>query len=157
MKKTGLLVLVALCLVAVSPALSQNKKLDKSLKKIDGYYNSGNFTKALSGLKKFKSGAEKMGPQSNYMVEYYLREAKFNLAAGVLSTFEASVTSAVNTSATAFGEDSKMYASTLLDAADLYNEYGYFRISRDYVDKSRQVLTKINGMNDELKGRLALI
>src|SRR5690349_13134355 len=99
MKKLGLLVLVALSLITFSPAFCQNKKLDKSLKKIDGYYNSGNFTKAISGLKKFKSGAEKMGLQSNYMVEYYIRDARFNLAAGVLSTFDASVTSALNASA----------------------------------------------------------
>src|SRR5688572_6387148 len=109
MKKSGLFALI-IFVAAFTPALSQNKKLDKSLKKIDGYYASGNFLKALSGLKKFKAGAEKMGPQSNYIVEYYLREAKFNLAAGVLSSFDLSITNALNASKNAFTEDSKMYA-----------------------------------------------
>ncbi len=155
MKKSGLFALI-IFVAAFTPALSQNKKLDKSLKKIDGYYASGNFLKALSGLKKFKSGAEKMGPQSNYMVEYYLREAKFNLAAGVLSSFDLSITNALNASKNAFTEDSKMYASTLLDAADLYNQYGNFRLSREYVDKSKKIMEKV-GAADDIKARSTLI
>jgi hemerythrin len=155
MKKSGLFALL-ICVAAFIPALSQNKKLDKSLKKIDGYYATGNFLKALSGLKKFKSGAEKMGPQSNYMVEYYLREAKFNLAAGVLSSFDLSITNALNASANAFTEESKMYASTLLDAAELYNQYGNFRLSREYVDKSKKIMEKV-GATDDVKARSTLL
>jgi hypothetical protein len=154
MKKSGLFALI-LC-AAFIPALSQNKKLDKSLKKIDGYYATGNFLKALSGLKKFKAGAEKMGPQSNYMVEYYLREAKFNLAAGVLSSFDLSITNALNASVNAFTEESKMYASTLLDAAELYNQYGNFRLAREYVDKSKKIMEKV-GAADDIKARSTLL
>ena len=155
MKKSGLFALI-ICVAAFIPALSQNKKLDKSLKKIDGYYNTGNFNKALGGLKKFKAGAEKMGPQSNYMVEYFIREARFNLAAGVLSSFDLSVTNALNASVGAFGEDSKMYASTLLDAAELYNQYGNFRLSREYIDKSKKIMEKA-GVTDDIKSRSALL
>lgn len=155
MKKSGLFALI-ICVAAFTPALSQNKKLDKSLKKIDGYYASGEFNKALSGLKKFKGGAEKMGPQSNYIVEYYIREARFNLAAGVLSSFDQSITSALKASASAYTEESKMYASTLLDAAELYNQYGNFRLAREYVDKSKKIMEKV-GVTDDIKGRTTLL
>src|SRR5688572_17831265 len=158
MKITGFYALLLVsCVLMLTPALSQNKKLDKSLRKIDSNYKSGNYSKAASGLKKFRSGAEKMGPQSNYMVLYYIREARINLAQGVLGGFDASITNALTASAQAYGEDSKMYAATLLDAAELYNQYGNYRIARGYVDKSQELLKKIDQLTEDLKSRTALI
>jgi CHAT domain-containing protein len=138
-------------------ALSQNKKLDKSLKKVDSYYSAGNFEKALKTLKKFKAGATKLGPQNTYMVEYYLREARINLALGVVTGFETSLTNALTISLAVFGENSTSYANTMLDVADIYNEYGNFRISREYIDKSVTLLTRTNQLTDALKGKVALI
>lgn len=149
--------LLLLCALTTAPTFSQNKKLDKSLKKIDASYSSGSYSKAASALKKFKSGAENMGPQNNYMVAYYIREARINLAQGILGGFEASITNALSASATAFGEDSKIYASTLLDAAQLYVQYGNYRVAREYIDKSKALLDKIGQLSDDVKGRIALL
>lgn len=158
MKITGFCrLLLVLCVLTSASALAQNKKLDKALKKIDASYKSGAYSKAASGLKKFRSGAEKMGPQSNYMVLYYIREARINLAQGILGGFDASVNNALTASATAFGEDSKMYATTLLDAADLYNQYGNYRIARSYVDKSQALLSKVGQPTEDEKAHMAII
>src|SRR5687767_5875483 len=128
MKNVRFLTALVLFCIAVGPAgFSQNKKLDKTLKKVDGYYKAGSFSKALKSLNKFKNSAKKLGPNSNYMVEFYLREANINLASGIVAGFETSLTNALTTSLAVYGENSTSYASTMLDVADIYIEYGNFR------------------------------
>lgn len=153
---SSFLLCAAFCFLSLAPAFSQNKKLDKSLKKIDGLYNGGAFEKALSGLNKFKKSAEKLGPNNNYLLMAHIREAKINLALGVLTTFESSITNALNTSLAAYGDNSTSYAVTMLDVADIYLEYGNFRLSREYAEKAESILTKTSQMNDALKARIAL-
>src|SRR6476620_3160655 len=157
MKKVSYLLLsVALCFLMSTACFAQNKKLDKSLKKIDGLYNGGAFEKALSGLGKFKRSAEKLGPNNNYLLAAHLREAKFNLALGVLTNFETSISNALNTSLAAYGETSTSYAITNLDVADIYLEYGNFRLSREYTEKAEAILKKTNQLDAALTGRIAM-
>lgn len=157
MKNVSFLLLCAALFIFFSTqSFAQNKKLDKSLKKIDGLYNGGAFEKALSGLTKFKKSAEKLGPNNNYLLMAHLREAKINLALGVLTNFETSINNALNTSLAAFGETSTSYAVTMLDVADIYLEYGNFRLSREYTEKAEAILKKTDQLNDALKGRIAL-
>jgi CHAT domain-containing protein len=150
------LLCAALFFFVFTTSYAQNKKLDKSLKKIDGLYNGGAFEKALSGLTKFKKSAEKLGPNNNYLLIAHLREAKINLALGVLTNFETSINNALTTSLAAYGENSTSYAVTMLDVADIYLEYGNFRLSREYSEKGETILKKTNQLNDALKGRIAL-
>ncbi|HYG17900.1 MAG TPA: CHAT domain-containing tetratricopeptide repeat protein [Ohtaekwangia sp.] len=157
MKKIRLLSLLMLCLVVAQPLFSQNKKFDKSLKKIDAYYASGSFTKASSGLQKLKkSVASKMGQQNTYMPGLYIREARISLASGVLTRFESTLNSALSSSLATYGETSTSYAVTHIDVAEIYNQYGNYRISREYLAKARELLVKTNQMTDALNGRLAL-
>jgi CHAT domain-containing protein len=149
------LALILLLAIAL-PSNSQNKKLDKTLRKVDSYYNSGNFPKAIKSLKKFKSGADKLGTGSNYQVEYYIREARINLASGLVDGFELSLNNALQTSSKIFGETSTSYATTLIDVAELYNQYGNYRISHEYLDKSKTILEKSGQFDDAFKARLAL-
>ncbi|HEY0768883.1 MAG TPA: tetratricopeptide repeat protein, partial [Sphingobacteriaceae bacterium] len=157
MKNFSLFLLSAiLCTLISAPIQAQNKKLDKSLKKIDGLYNGGAFEKALSSLNKFKKSAEKLGPNNNYLLSAHLREARINLALGVLATFETSVTNALNTSLAAYGENSTSFAITNLDVAEIYLDYGNFRLSREYTEKAESILKKTNQLDEALKGRIAL-
>jgi CHAT domain-containing protein/tetratricopeptide (TPR) repeat protein len=151
----SLLVLVLFSFIS-NAALSQNKKLDKTLKKISDSYNSGNFPKALKSLKKFNSGALKLG-ETNYIVENYLWDARLNLASGLLPEFETGVGNILKSSEKVFGATSKSYASNLIDVAELYNEYGNYRIAREYLDKSKSILDKAGLMDDEIKSRLSLV
>ncbi|MEO5600432.1 MAG: CHAT domain-containing tetratricopeptide repeat protein [Cyclobacteriaceae bacterium] len=136
---------------------SQNKKLDKSLIKADGYYKAGNFSKALKALKKFQSGALKISPQNNYMLAYHIREARMNLAIGTVGGFDNSLSNALTTSLGVYGENSTRYAVTMMDVADLYNEYGNYRMAREYTGKAEALLLKTNQMNEALTGKIALI
>jgi CHAT domain-containing protein len=158
MKTFRLHLFLLLCIAFLQPAFAQNKKFDKSLKKIDSYYASGKFSKASSGLTKLKKSITgKMGPNNPYMPGIYLREAKISMALGVLTGFDKTLDDALNSSLTVFGETSNSYANSYIDVAELYNEYGNFRISRDYTTKARELLKKTNQMTDTLKGRLALV
>lgn len=147
---------VALCLISQA-AVSQNKKLDKTRKKIDAYYDGGYFPKALKSLRKFKSGALKLGPDNNYMVDFYIREARINLASGIVSGFETSLTNALTTSEKIFGATSTSYAATLIDVAEIYNEYGNYRASQEFLKKAKSILDKPDQPDDALKARMNLV
>lgn len=149
-------VAVLISLFASQTTFAQNKKLDKALLKIDGYYSAGRLEKAQSALSKFKKGALKVGPNSNYMVTFYLRDARINLALGLADGFENSLSSALTTSLNAYGETSTSYAITMLDVADIYLDYGNFRITREYIEKAEALLKKSDQFTDQLKGRIAL-
>jgi CHAT domain-containing protein len=150
------LFVLVLSLFFSQAALSQNKKLDKAQKKILAAYNAGSYPKALKALKKFQSGALKLG-ETNYLVDGYLWEARLNVASGLLPEFEIAVDNTLKTSEKVFGVASKSYASNLIDIAELYNEYGNYRKSREYLDKSNSILEKAGLMDEEVKARLYLV
>jgi len=53
MKKAGVYTLSSLLFILVTTFAFAQKKYDKALAKIDGYYNAGNYSKASSKLQKF--------------------------------------------------------------------------------------------------------
>ena len=146
-----------LCLILFEPGYSQNKKLDKALKKVDNYYKAGSFSKALKSLNKFKSGALKISSQNNYLLEFYTREARINLAIGVVDGFDNSLNNALATSKAVYGETSTSYAKTMLDVSAVYNEYGNYRIARQYVEQAGDLLDKTGENNEDFTGRIAMI
>lgn len=153
-----LFLFLLLNLVAIQSLFSQNKKFDKSLKKVDSYYGSGSFTKASSALQKLKKSiSSKMGQQNTYMPGLYIREARINLASGVLDGFDKTLNDALTNSLTTFGENSTSYAGTLIDVAETYNEYGNYRLSREYLEKAKELLNRTNQLSDYLKGRVAIV
>jgi hypothetical protein len=77
MKKlhTSLFVLVFLSLICVSQSVGQ-AKYDKMLKAAETNYEAGNYSKAFSGLEKFKKKAfKKLGQQNVYTPTYFMRKA----------------------------------------------------------------------------------
>lgn len=150
---------VALCFgVALLsfPVTSSGQKFLKNLTKADAYYNTGNYSKAQKSLAKFKSSIEKLGAANTYMPTYYIREARINLALGTIAGFDLSLTNALTASLNSFGETSTSYAMTQLDVADIYNQYGNYRMSLEYIHKATDLLNKTNQMTDALKARISL-
>ncbi len=148
--------LALFCLAAIQIAFSQNKKVDKSLAKVDTYYASGNFLKAKSGLDKIKKTVSSKPDLQSYLPGLYIREARINLALGTLSTFDNSLTTALTSSQTTFGDNSTNYATTLIEVGEIYNEYGNFRLSDEYLDRATISLEKSNQLTEALKARIAL-
>src|SRR5262245_29658991 len=103
MKLARLLLLAVMCVAVAEPLFSQNKKFDKSLKKVDAAYASGSFAKAASGLDKLKKSiVAKMGQQNAYMPGLLLREARINLASGMLADFDKTLANALTESQTMY-------------------------------------------------------
>ncbi len=151
MKKMQLMVvLMALC--TFQPVHAQSK-FDKTLKKADKYYNSGSYSKALKTLDKFKKSIK--GNQA-YLPPYYTREARYNLAYGVLTNFEKNITTAISTSSTVFGENSTGHANTLTDVAEIFNQYGYYRLAAGYSEKAFEISASAEPKDDMLKSRAVL-
>jgi CHAT domain-containing protein len=158
MNNFRVLLCAILLLAGAFNTIGQNKKFDKSLKKIDGYYAGGELEKAASSLKKLQSSVlSKLGPGNTYMPGLYLREARIKLTMGMLDDFDKVLETVLTESQKTFGENSNSYANTLLEVAELYNEYGNFRIAREYVEKARQLLSKTKEIEEPLKARIALI
>jgi CHAT domain-containing protein len=138
------------------PANAQ-KQYDKALAKADKYYNSGNYAKALAALKKYKSMVTaKLGTNNAYMVKYHLRDARYNLAYGILTNFDGSLNQAQATSIAAFGENSLNHAVTLIEVAEIYNQYGYYRLSRELLSKAEPAIQTSAQDNPSVKVKYIL-
>jgi CHAT domain-containing protein len=158
MKNIRVFLFMLLAFVLSQNTWAQNKKFDKSLRKIDGYYAAGSFEKASSSLKKLKSSViKKMGQTNPYMPGMHMRQAKLNLALGILVDFDKLLQDAIKSSLDAYGENSTQYALTMLEVAAIYNEYGNFRIAMEYIEKSKVILTRTEQMDEGMGGRVALV
>ena len=155
MKRT--LPILAISLLLHSSLLHGQAKYDKMIKKAETAYEAGNYKSAISALTKFKSKAtKKLGSQNGYMPTYYLLQAKYELASGMVMDFESNVRTAENSSVSIHQENSLKHGLILLDAADLYIQNGAYRVAKEYLGRSKKVLDGGGFMTDVLKARLDL-
>ncbi|HEX5171264.1 MAG TPA: CHAT domain-containing tetratricopeptide repeat protein [Cyclobacteriaceae bacterium] len=145
-----------LCLLLIIFSQATFSQKLKFLKKADTYYAGGSYAKAIKTLNKFKSSIPKTGG-GNYLAAYYIREARYNLAQGILVGFDASLNNAITSSASAVGENSVAHGAILLDVASIYNDYGNYRMTREYISKAKTIIEAAGEMNSVLKLRIALI
>ena len=132
MKRT--LPILAISLLLHSSLLHGQAKYDKMIKKAETAYEAGNYKSAISALTKFKSKAtKKLGSQNGYMPTYYLLQAKYELASGMVMDFESNVRTAENSSVSIHQENSLKHGLILLDAADLYIQNGAYRVAKEYL------------------------
>jgi len=149
---------VLLLLLWISPALVMAQaKYDKLLNKAEASYTTGNYSKAISGLNKFKKKTfKKLGQQNVYTPTYYMRLAKYNLASGYIAEFESNLQQGVSSSKGIHLENSKSYGLVLVEAAELCNMNGSYRIAREYLEQAKRVLEGGDFMKDITKGRYEL-
>lgn len=76
------------------------------------------------------------------MPAYYTRDARYNLARGVLTNFVSNLDNALQASMAVYGENNPGYANTLAEVAEIYNEYGYYRLSRQYASKALDIISQ---------------
>ncbi len=149
---------VVILLLWISPAMVMAQaKYDKLLNKAEASYTSGNYSKAISGLNKFKKKAfKKLGQQNVYTPTYYMRLAKYNLVSGYIAEFESNLLQAVSSSKAINLENSQTYGLILVEAAELNNMNGAYRVAREYLAQAKQVLEGGDFMKDVTKGRYEL-
>lgn len=149
---------VLVLLLWISPALVvAQAKYDKLLNKAEASYKTGNYSKAISGLNKFKKKAfKKLGQQNVYTPTYFMRLAKYNLASGYIAEFESNLQQAVTSSKAINLENSQTYGLILVEAAELHNMNGSYRVAKEYLDLAKNVLEGGDFMKDVTKGRYEL-
>lgn len=146
-----------MCVLALVLSLAACGSLDKKLTKVDAAYNSGDYSSASSGLAKYKKKVTaKFGQSNKYMPGFYIREARINLNSGMLAGFEASITNAISSSATVYGETTANHAQTLADVAETYNQYGNYRLARQYSEKALDIIKAVTPEEPVLKARIDL-
>ncbi|MBX2967572.1 MAG: CHAT domain-containing protein [Cyclobacteriaceae bacterium] len=156
MRKLRLTLVVVVAVLLAAPAWAQ-KKFDKTLAKADKSFNSGDYAKAIKTLNKFKAQVtKKLGTSNPYMPGYYTRQAKFDLAYGTLKTFETNINQAIATSITIFGENTAKHANTLIDVAEVYNHYGYYRKSRELLEQAALIVNSEGQTDPVLKAKFVL-
>lgn len=132
-------------------------KYDKMLKVAETNYEAGNYTKAMSSLAKFKKKAfKKLGQQNVYTPTYYMLQAKYNLASGYIPEFESNLQIALNSSKGIDKENSQAYGVKLVEAAELHNLNGSYRVAREFLEQARKVLDDGGFMKDAVKGQYSL-
>lgn len=146
-----------ICVLALVFSLAACGSLDKKLTKVNDSYNSGDYSKASKGLAKFKKKVTaKYGSDNKYMSAYYIHEAKINLNSGQLAGFETSITNAIASSTKQNGEASAAHAQTLTDVTETYNQYGNYRLAREYAEKALAIITAVTPEEPVLKARINL-
>ncbi len=154
---TSLYLLIFLSLSCVC-AVQGQAKYDKMLKSAETTFEAGNYAKALSSLEKFKKKAfKKLGQQNVYTPTYYMRKAKYNLASGYIEEFESNLQLGINNSKSINQETSLSHGSVLVEAGELHNMNGSFRVAREYLEQARKVLEDGGFMKDAVKGRYSLV
>lgn len=129
-------------------------KYDKFLNSAEASYEAGNYTKATASLEKFrKKVSKKLGSQNIYTPIYNIKMAKYNLASGYIPEFETSLQQAINTSKSINQEGSQAHGLILVEAAELHNQNGTYKIARSYLNEARSVLEGGGFMKDWVQGR----
>lgn len=153
MKQMRLTIVLSTLLLVTISVVAQ-KKFDKALAKADKNYNAGKYSAALTSLAKYKKMiVSKLGQNNAYMPGYYLREARYNLAYGILTNFDANLTQALNVSIAVFGETTTKHANTLVEIAEIYNDYGYYRLSRDFLTEAGNIIRRTEPEDPALKSK----
>lgn len=156
MKQFYFFALILVLLFSSNDGWSQSK-YEKILKDAETNYEAGNYTKAFSSLAKFKKKAfKKLGQQNVYTPTYYMLLAKYNLASGYIPDFESNLQLAITNSKTIDKENSQAYGVKLVEAAELHNLNGSYRVAREYLAQAQGVLDAGGFMKDVVKGQYSL-
>ncbi len=150
----GILLLGALL---ISTDLQGQKKYDKLLSKADNQYEYGDYTKAIKSLKKFqKKVVSKLGESNKYIPVYYLREAMYYWASGVVVGFDISINQAIATSEQFHGLDSEEHALNVKEAAYIYLLYGNYRKADSLIQISRNIMISNDITSEDVNAEIEL-
>ena len=145
-------------LLLLSITLLGQSKYDKSLMKAEAAFKIGDYRGAKSILAKAKKKiVAKMGAQNQYTPTLYLMQAKYDLGLGMPFDFESDLQSALKANIALNSETSEKYAVMLIDAGELYNQSGSYRLAREYLSNARKLLDVGTFNKDALNPRWDII
>ena len=139
-------------------ASQAQSKWDKSIAKAEAAYEIGSYKSASILLEKFKKKVNaKLGARNQYTPTIYFLQAKYELASGLPNDFETDLQNALNAGLTFYSENSEKYGTMMIDAAELYNLNGSYRLAKDYLGRAAKILDAGKFMTESIKARWDLI
>ncbi len=170
MQHKNILLFTALLLMS-SPLTAQEKvekapakvdknivKFEKSLLKPEEAFAIGDYKTAKSALIKAKKKiVAKLGAKNQFTATMFLMDAKYDLGLGMPKDFETNIQNAIKASASTDSETSEKYAAVLLNAAELYNQNGSYRVAREYAESAQKVIDVGSFNKDVIRVRLDII
>lgn len=148
---------IFIVLLLLFPSIIYAQKWEKMLGKADQYYSLGDYGKASAELAKFqKKLIKELGSNNEYMPDLYVRQAKFNLATGVMVGFETMMDNAASVSEKYHGKESIEHAKNTIEIASMLVSYGYLSRARHNLEEAGVLLTSTGNMTDDLKAAIGL-
>ncbi|MGL1889423.1 MAG: CHAT domain-containing protein [Reichenbachiella sp.] len=146
---TTYLFLAFTMLCFVTPVTAQTK-YDKKLVKADEAYELGRYSSARSEVESIKkSSTKKLGEENDFLAIAYIKEAKYDVALGIMGNIDASVSKGIELSAKLNGEESEIHALLLKEATEVMIQYGNYVKAKGYLDLARPIL-ETDGMDEDL-------
>jgi CHAT domain-containing protein len=149
--------LLPLLLVFLSILTIGQSKYDKAFTKAETKFDQGLYVEADELLEKFKSKTDKkFGKENEYTLKYLQAKAKYSLAEGLTTNFETYLLQAIKTSSQLNATNPQAHAEVLLEAGNLYNEFGHYVKSSALLIESRELLKKSGTLTPWLQARVDL-
>jgi hypothetical protein len=134
------------------------QKWDKYLDKSEAQYEKGDYGSAKKTLDKFKKKVtKKLGVNNQYMPDYFLRTAKYNLALGYLSEFENYIDESLKASAAINGDESVAAGLNQVGISKVMAHYGNYVLARKYLDEALAILKNTDAYDDNMHAKTDLI
>ncbi|UXP31285.1 CHAT domain-containing protein [Reichenbachiella agarivorans] len=151
--KTYLFLMIVLSAFSVSA----QTKYDKKLEKADEAYELGQYNSARAEIEKIKKqSTKKLGATNDFLPIAYIKEAKYDVALGMLGNIDASVTKGLELSATINGEESEVHALLLKEATEVMIQYGNYVTAKKYLDLAKPILRGA-GMDEDLAASMDVL
>jgi CHAT domain-containing protein/predicted negative regulator of RcsB-dependent stress response len=157
MKNSQLLTLLTiLVLLSSVPAIGQTK-YDKKLEKADELYELGDYTKARSSIDKIKkSTTKKIGGVNEFLPIARIKEAKYDVALGILKGVHQSLEEGLEMSKVVNAENLEVHALLLKEATEVMNLYGDYVTAYKYLEEARPILEE-GGMDENLAASIDVL
>lgn len=145
LKTLGLVVLSFIFL----DALAQTK-YDKKMEKAADAYEIGDYEKARSEIEKIKKqSTKKIGGVNEFLPIARIKEAKYDVALGIVGGVHQSVAEGLEMSEVVNGADSEVHALLLKESTEVMILYGDYLKAKEYLDAARPILEEA-GMDENL-------
>ncbi|MEO9966884.1 MAG: CHAT domain-containing tetratricopeptide repeat protein [Reichenbachiella sp.] len=129
-----------LLLVSCTLTFGQTK-YDKKLEKADDLYELGNYPGARSEIEKIKKQTtKKIGGVNEFLPIARIKEAKYDVALGILGGVHQSVAEGLEMSEVVNGADSEVHALLLKESTEVMILYGNYVKASEYLEKAKAIL-----------------
>ncbi len=153
-----ILLVITLTANAQTKGSQTDPKFDKAFAKAEALYEEGSYTSAKEEVEKFRKKVNaKSGLQNAYTGPVFFLKAKCDLSSGMLADFDTNLRNALTTNRAVNTENSENYCAMLIEASQLYNINGSYRLAKETLEIAKKILDVASFNKDLLKARWDMV